>query len=134
GEVIELGLGRVHADRMGDLRGRVDVQVGGIGDHPAEQSEVDGMLGVERLLQPCRFQRRDRVVAGVRGERGIGEPVDLASAEEQEVARLIRQRILLGRATRRGELEAGGGEGELRELLRALGRDRFVLRGDARGE
>src|SRR5690606_21419185 len=41
GVVVELVLHRMHADGVGDLGGGVDVDVGSVGDHAAEQGDVD---------------------------------------------------------------------------------------------
>src|SRR5690606_27489920 len=87
GVVVEFVLYRVHADRVGDLGGGVDVDVSAVGDHASEQGDVDGVAGGGRLFSPLFvvFVLEKRLDVGAAFESEFSQAVELAVAEEHQV-------------------------------------------------
>ena len=54
GEVVELVVDGMDTDRVGDLGGGVDVDVGHVGDHAAEQGDVHRVVAVGQRLDVAR--------------------------------------------------------------------------------
>ena len=79
GEVIGLDLDGVGAQRVGDLHGRVDVEVFGIGDHATEQRDLDPMIGIGGLLGVGTGD------LALRGRRELRQAIELLVGVEDEV-------------------------------------------------
>src|SRR5690606_9888603 len=84
--LVGLVVDAVDAEGVGDLHGGVDVDVGDVGDHAAEESDVDGVAGVRELLGPRLVflgpEERGDVAGAVDGE--AGPAVELAGGGEDQ--------------------------------------------------